>query len=108
MAMYPISTIPLIHCISTVGTKHVWYADDASVAGDIETLRLWWDQLTKIGPQYGYYPNTLKTRLYYVKEESFSRALSSKDCQLRRSSSWKHYKEALQRRVCKSKSRNAS
>ena len=73
MAMYAISTTPLIHCLMTDDTKQAWFADDASAAGDLHALRRWWDHLIRIGPEYGYYPNAPKTWLI-VKEESYVHA----------------------------------
>jgi len=75
MAMYAIRTIPLIHRLMTNDTKQVWYADDASAAGDLYALKRWWDHLTQIGPEYGYYPNACKTWLV-VKEEKYAHAQS--------------------------------
>ena len=57
IAMYAIGTQPLIRRQDGIA-KQVWYADD-SVAGS--SLRRWWDQLVKIGPLYGYFPNGSKT-----------------------------------------------
>ena len=73
MAMYAISTTPLIHRLMTEDTKQAWFADDASAAGDLHALRRWWDHLIRIGPEYGYYPNATKTWLI-VKEESYVQA----------------------------------
>ena len=67
MAMYAIGIIPLIHKLSTPTTRQIWYADDASAAGSLHDLRLWWDNLAALGPSYGYYPNAIKTWLL-VKE----------------------------------------
>ena len=74
MAMYTISTVPLIHQLSNESIKQAWFADDASAAGDLSALRQWWDHLVQIGPEYGYYPNAPKTWLI-VREESFSQAI---------------------------------
>ena len=70
MAMYAISTSPLINTISNKSSKQAWYADDASTPGEIQGLRHWWDHLVQIGPDYGYYPNATNTWLT-VKEEIF-------------------------------------
>ena len=48
MAMYAISSIPLINQLSSDGVKQAWYADNASVAGNIHALRHWWDHLVRI------------------------------------------------------------
>ena len=73
MAMYAISTVPLIHRLSNETIKQAWYADDASAARNLSALREWWDHLMQIGPEYGYYPNPPKTWLI-VKEEHFLQA----------------------------------
>ena len=50
MAMYAIASIPLIHCVFTPGANQVWFADDATAAGRLPTLRKWWDNLELTGP----------------------------------------------------------
>ena len=59
MPMYAIATVPLIKRLS----KQVRYADDAAAVGSVEKVRLWWDQLVKLGPGFGYCPNARKTWL---------------------------------------------
>ena len=39
------------------------YADDFSVAGNLQDLRRWWSVLTEIGPKFGCYPEPTKTLL---------------------------------------------
>ena len=73
MAMYAISTTPLIHRLMTEDIKQMWFADDASAAGDLHALRRWWDHLTQIGPEHGYYPNPSKT-WPIVKDEFYVQA----------------------------------
>ena len=53
--------------------KQAWYADDATGAGSCEKLRHWWDEIVRLGPAYGYHPNSSKTYLI-VKEEHESKA----------------------------------
>ena len=53
--------------------KQVWFADDATGAGSCESLRQWWDQVERVGPTFGYYPNSTKTYLI-VKEEHENKA----------------------------------
>ena len=67
MAMYAIAVNPLIHRLKQDTTKQIWFADDATAGGKLNSLREWWDRLTTIGPDYGYFPNALKTSLI-VKE----------------------------------------
>ena len=63
MAMFALATVPLIHAVATSGSIQAWFADDAASGGRLASLRLWWDALSTIGPQYGYYPNATKTYL---------------------------------------------
>ena len=62
MPMYAIATIPLIWRISNSVTQ-VWYADDAAALGSVTELRNWWDNLVKLGPDFGYFANSTKTWL---------------------------------------------
>ena len=62
MPMYALATLPLIKRLpSTV--KQTWYADDAAATGKIASLRTWWDEISRLGPSYGYYANGSKTWL---------------------------------------------
>ena len=47
--------------------KQIWYADDAAAAGQLSNLRIWWNLLCDVGPQFGYFVNSAKTFLI-VKE----------------------------------------
>ena len=62
MPMYALATIPLINKLKGY-PKQIWYADDAAAVGKLAELRVWWDILTKEGPNFGYYPNPSKTWL---------------------------------------------
>ena len=63
MAMYAISTIPLIMKLEDEAQTQVWYADDAAAGGSLSSLRRWWDNLISLGPKYGYFPNATKSWL---------------------------------------------
>ena len=39
------------------------FADDITAAGQIDGLRKWWDELTSIGPPFGYFPKPSKSQL---------------------------------------------
>ena len=71
MAMYAISTRPLIESLKTNAkdVAQVWFADDSAGAGKIRALKLWWDHLKEIGPKYGYYPKPSKTYLIVKNEQ---------------------------------------
>ena len=49
----------------------MWNADDATSLGKFDQIRTcrWWDQLVKLGPGYGYYPNAVKANWLATKEE---------------------------------------
>ena len=73
MAMYAIAITPLINRLETELVKRTWYADDAAAGGKLVDLKAWWDRLTDLGPDYGYFPNAKKTWLI-VKENKLSEA----------------------------------
>ena len=56
MPFYAFATVPLIQKLSASVTQ-VWYADDAAACGKISALRTWWDQVSSLGPSFGYFPN---------------------------------------------------
>ena len=67
MPMYALATVPLIKRL-TPTVKQTWYADDAAATGKIASLQTWWDEISCLGPSYGYYANGSKTWLV-TKEE---------------------------------------
>ena len=75
MPFYALATKPLIDRLSTdtPDLKQIWYADDATAAGKISDLKKWWDNLTKLGPSFGYFVNPKKTWLV-TKDGSLSTA----------------------------------
>ena len=70
MAMYALAITPLIDQLSSRSpdVHQVWYADDATSASTCKSLRTWWDDLSELGPMFGYNPNGSKTYLV-VKED---------------------------------------
>ena len=62
MAMYAVSSIPVIRKVSC-DVKQVWSADDATAAGQLKSLRQWWNNLVSLGPDFGYFVNHSKTSL---------------------------------------------
>ena len=64
MPMYALATIPLISRLGeSSDVVQVWYADDASAAGGLSSIRSWWDNLSSLGPSFGYFANASKTWL---------------------------------------------
>ena len=62
--MYALATIPLIDQLASVqDITRVWYADDASAAGSLPSVRAWWDHIQSLGPAFGYHANACKTWL---------------------------------------------
>ena len=61
MAMFAISSVPLIEKVTTDGVHQSWYADDAAGAGKLDRLHVWFSRLTEEGPRYGYHTKFEKT-----------------------------------------------
>lgn len=59
--------------VLVMSNRHAWYADDASATGGLDSIRYWWDKLSRIGPAFGYFANASKTWLV-TKEEHLDRA----------------------------------
>ena len=74
MAMYAISTKPLISHLADGRATQIWFADDSSAAGKLEDLKLWWDRLKLDGPKYGYFPKPTKTHLIVKSPELVDKA----------------------------------
>ena len=73
MAMYALSTVPLINRLEGLAAQ-VWFADDdAAAAGSLVDLLIWWKQLSTLHPGYGYHVNASKSWLV-VKDENFEEA----------------------------------
>ena len=74
MAMYALAITPLIHQLSSrcSGVQQVWFADDATGASTCTNLKSWWNELSRQGPAFGYYPNRSKTYLVIKQEHETS------------------------------------
>ena len=73
MAMYAIVILPLIQRVKHE-VKQAWYTDNATAGGRVDQLWSWWDNILKIGPEYGYIPSQPHKNLLMVKEEYLSAA----------------------------------
>ena len=61
MGVCALSIQPLITALQTTSsTKQCWFADNASGAGPLSEIKKWWDTLTAVGPDSGYFPNAKK------------------------------------------------
>ena len=73
MAIYALSTLPLISKISQENLTQTWFADDACGGASIQALHKWWTELSEEGPKFGYHVNPPKTCLL-AKEEHLQKA----------------------------------
>ena len=61
MSLYAISLQPFITRLHVSrAAKQCWFADDANGSSSLHDVRKWWDELSKSGPQLGYFPNAKK------------------------------------------------
>ena len=77
MGLYALSIQPLITSQQAASSvKQCWFADDAGGAGSIMEIRTWWDALSTLGPDFGYFPNDRKCWIIAkpAKEESVREA----------------------------------
>ena len=63
MVMYAIALKPLIHRLNQDSMTQIWFTHDATAGGKFNNLREWWNKLTSISPDFGYFPNAYKTCL---------------------------------------------
>ena len=79
MAIYAIATIPLLLQMTefseekNLSTKNAAYADDMAASGKLTGLKFWWEELCRLGPKYGYFPNAAKTWVI-TKDEHLEKA----------------------------------
>ena len=73
MAIYAIGITPLLDAlevfIASEHTKTVAFADDVTAAGDLQSIRKWWNKLSQIAPKYGYFPQPAKSWLIVKKNK---------------------------------------
>ena len=58
-----IANLPMILRLMEIRKLQYLYssiADDLNAAGQIDQLEKWWDELYRLGPQFGYYPEVSK------------------------------------------------
>ena len=59
---YALSLLLIQNSLSSISSiKQVWQADDATGAGEIISLKQWWDIVISEGRNYGYYANESKS-----------------------------------------------
>ena len=65
MVAYGIGILPLIrHLKNKQPNLHQsWCADDASAAGSLQAIKLYFQELTEVGPKHGYHPEPSKSIL---------------------------------------------
>jgi len=60
MPIYALGVCTLIQHLAGFDVSQIWYADDTTAGGDLRGLRGWWDELSRIRPDFGYFPNPSK------------------------------------------------
>ena len=79
MVIYAIAIIPLILMLVEIRMqdnnhkKTAAYANDLTVAGPIDQIRIWWNTLCRLGPKFGYFPEGSKSWII-VRENAKERA----------------------------------
>jgi len=65
MGMYALAVVPLIRRlrVAVPSVQQVWFMDDATAVGKLKALRRWWQILSSLGPNFGYFSNVSKTAL---------------------------------------------
>ena len=89
--MVAVATVPIIRAVQTTSTTQAWFADDVASSGHLLRLHYWWDSLVQLGPKYGYFPNTLKTRLLVKPDKMTEAEEIFADTAVRISAEGKHY-----------------
>ena len=63
-AFYSIGILPILfHLHDNCTCPQIWFADDAGAGGKLNDLKKWWDEITSVGPSYGYFPKPSKSWL---------------------------------------------
>ena len=62
-------------CAAIPEAFQAWFACDASTVGSLSSLFQWWQHLSSVGPDFGYFPNAPKPVLI-VKPEHLAAAKS--------------------------------
>ena len=60
MALYTIAKVPLIEMITNDNVKQTGYTHYATAGCNLVSIKKWWDDLQKLGPDYGYFSNPKK------------------------------------------------
>ena len=70
MLIYAMATVTSInHLVNVEDLKQVWYADDASAVGSLQSTQQWWDQILTMGPAFGYF--AIVTKTWLLRKRSF-------------------------------------
>ena len=55
--------------LNKMNANEVVFEQDFSVTGNLNSLKVYWDKLTAIGPKYGYFPKPTKSYLIAKKKQ---------------------------------------
>ena len=61
MAMFALSTLPLIAAVAVDAVRQLWYADDSAAVGTVRGVKAWFDRLGAEGDEFGYEIKLSKT-----------------------------------------------
>ena len=76
MSFYALGLTPLLDNLASLvsNVMQVWLADDATGAGCLTDLKLWWDTIIDCGKKYGYYVNEGKSWIILKNNDLLQRA----------------------------------
>ena len=72
---HALANLPLIKFLlefinlNKMNANEVVFEQDFSVTGNLNSLKVYWDKLTAIGPKYGYFPKPTKSYLIAKKNK---------------------------------------
>ena len=73
MAIYALSTLPLVSKISQENLTQTWFANDACGGASIQALHKWWTELSPEGPKFGYHVLIIHQKLGCKRKKNTSR-----------------------------------
>ena len=69
IAMFANASVPLMHQLKGASSvNQIWFVNEATAGGTLQSLKTWSDELEQIGPDFGYFANAPKSWLN-VKEK---------------------------------------
>ena len=64
MFVYALALLPLVKKLEDITTgPQIWYVDDSAKASNLQNIQTWLDNICKLGPRFGYFPELEKSIL---------------------------------------------